>query len=248
MAKILLVEDDETICFGVCSALRKKGYEVIECSCVAEGKELLSAEDVHLILLDLNLPDGNGYDFCGWIKQNRDIPVIFLTVRDDVGDITRGLDMGADDYITKPFHIAVLESRIQAVLRRVARENLPGASISREHSPGGHASEEEVREREDHNELICGEIRLDKQKMQVYAGDENIVLTSLEYRLLLMLMENKGCILPRNRILEKIWDIDGNFVNDNTLTVAIKRLREKLGQAACITTVRRIGYRMEEKK
>ncbi len=225
MVKILLVEDDETICFGVCSALRKKGYEVVECSCVAEGKELLSVEEFHLILLDLNLPDGNGYDFCGWIKQNQDIPVIFLTVRDDVGDITRGLDMGADDYITKPFHIAVLESRIQAVLRRV----------------GFHR-------REDHDELICGEIRLDKQRMQVYAGDENIILTGLEYRLLLMLMENKGCILSRNRILEKIWDIDGNFVNDNTLTVAIKRLREKLGQAAGSTTVRRIGYRMEERK
>ena len=225
MVKILLVEDDETICFGVCSALRKKGYEVVECSCVAEGKELLSVEEFHLILLDLNLPDGNGYDFCGWIKQNQDIPVIFLTVRDDVGDITRGLDMGADDYITKPFHIAVLESRIQAVLRRV----------------GFHR-------REDHDELICGEIRLDKQRMQVYAGDENIILTGLEYRLLLMLMENKGCILSRNRILEKIWDIDGNFVNDNTLTVAIKRLREKLGQPAGSTTVRRIGYRMEERK
>ncbi len=225
MVKILLVEDDETICFGVCSALRKKGYEVVECSCVAEGKELLSVEEFHLILLDLNLPDGNGYDFCGWIKQNQDIPVIFLTVRDDVGDITRGLDMGADDYITKPFHIAVLESRIQAVLRRV----------------GFHR-------REDHDELICGEIRLDKQRMQVYAGDENIILTGLEYRLLLMLMENKGCILSRNLILEKIWDIEGNFVNDNTLTVAIKRLREKIGQAAGITTVRRIGYRMEERK
>lgn len=225
MVKILLVEDDETICFGVCSALRKKGYEVVECSCVAEGKELLSVEEFHLILLDLNLPDGNGYDFCGWIKQNQDIPVIFLTVRDDVGDITRGLDMGADDYIIKPFHIAVLESRIQAVLRRV----------------GFHR-------REDHDELICGEIRLDKQRMQVYAGDENIILTGLEYRLLLMLMENKGCILSRNRILEKIWDIEGNFVNDNTLTVAIKRLREKIGQAAGITTVRRIGYRMEERK
>ncbi|MCI8797372.1 MAG: response regulator transcription factor [Dorea sp.] len=225
MVKILLVEDDETICFGVRSALRKKGYEVVECSCVAEGKELLSVEEFHLILLDLNLPDGNGYDFCGWIKQNQDIPVIFLTVRDDVGDITRGLDMGADDYITKPFHIAVLESRIQAVLRRV----------------GFHR-------REDHDELICGEIRLDKQRMQVYAGDENIILTGLEYRLLLMLMENKGCILSRNRILEKIWDIEGNFVNDNTLTVAIKRLREKIGQAAGITTVRRIGYRMEERK
>lgn len=221
MVRIMLVEDDETICFGIRSALRKKGYEVTECSGVAEGKRLLLAEEIHLILLDLNLPDGSGYDFCGWIKQNRDIPVIFLTVRDDVKDITRGLDMGADDYIVKPFHIAVLESRIQAVLRRAARVSAM---------------------------LVCGRIRLDKQKMQVYAGEENIILTGLEYRLLLMLMENKGCILPRDRILEKIWDIDGNFVNDNTLTVAVKRLREKLGHAACITTVRGIGYRMEERE
>lgn len=221
MVRIMLVEDDETICFGIRSALRKKGYEVIECSGVTEGKHFLLAEEIHLILLDLNLPDGNGYDFCSWIKQSRDIPVVFLTVRDDVRDITRGLDMGADDYIVKPFHIAVLESRIQAVLRRAARVS---------------------------DILACGKIRLDKQKMQVYAGDENIILTGLEYRLLLMLMENKGCILPRDRILEKIWDIDGNFVNDNTLTVAVKRLREKLGHAACITTVRGIGYRMEERE
>lgn len=221
MVRIMLVEDDETICFGIRSALRKKGYEVIECSGVEEGKRLLSAGEIHLLLLDLNLPDGNGYDFCGWIKQSRDIPVIFLTVRDDVRDITRGLDMGADDYIVKPFHIAVLESRIQAVLRRAARV----ADI-----------------------LVCGRIRLDKQKMQAYAGEENIILSGLEYRLLLILMENKGCILPRDRILEKIWDIDGNFVNDNTLTVAVKRLREKLGHAACITTVRGIGYRMEERE
>lgn len=191
MVRILLVEDDETICFGIRSALGKKGYEVVECSGVAEGRRLLSAEEIHLVLLDLNLPDGNGYDFCSWIKQSRDIPVIFLTVRDDVRDITRGFDMGADDYIVKPFHIAVLESRIQAVLRRVARVS---------------------------DILVCGKIQLDKQKLQVYAGDENIILTGLEYRLLLMLMENKGCILPRDRILEKIWDIDGNFVNDNTLT------------------------------
>lgn len=221
MVRILLVEDDETICFGIRSALGKKGYEVIECSGVAEGKRLLLAEEIHLLLLDLNLPDGNGYDFCSWIKQSRDIPVIFLTVRDDVRDITQGLDMGADDYIVKPFHIAVLESRIQAVLRRAARVS---------------------------DILVCGKIRLDKQKMQVYAGDENIILTGLEYRLLLMLMENKGCILPRDRILEKIWDIDGNFVNDNTLTVAVKRLREKLGRAACVTTVRGVGYRMEERE
>lgn len=248
MVRIMLVEDDETICFGIRSALRKKGYEVIECSGVAEGKRLFLAEEIHLILLDLNLPDGNGYDFCSFIRQNRDIPVIFLTVRDDVRDITRGLDMGADDYIVKPFHIAVLESRIQAVLRRAARENPPQMSLSREYSPEEQAFGGNLHGGDDRDVLVCGKIRLYKQKMQAYAGEESIILSSLEYRLLLMLMENKGCILPRNRILEKIWDIDGNFVNDNTLTVAVKRLREKLGHAACITTVRGIGYRMEERE
>ncbi len=218
MTKILLVEDDETISFGIRSALTKKGYDVAFCSGVKEGKGFFSAE-FDLILLDLNLPDGNGYDFCSWVKERSDSPVIFLTVRDDVNDITRGLDMGADDYITKPFHIAVLESRIQAVLRRAAASHV----------------------------LACGNIRMDKKKMQVWVGEEIISLTGLEYRLLLLLMENRGCILPRNRLLEKLWDADGNFVNDNTLTVAMKRLREKLHHTPCITTVRGIGYRMEER-
>ena len=246
--KVLIVDDEKLIVKGIRFSLEQDNMEV---DCAYDGEEALNMvkEKIYdLILLDVMLPKYTGFEVCQMIREFSDVPVIMLTAKNDDMDKILGLEYGADDYITKPFHIAVLESRIQAVLRRVARENLPGASISREHSPGGHASEGEVREREDHNELICGEIRLDKQKMQVYSGDENIVLTSLEYRLLLMLMENKGCILPRNRILEKIWDIDGNFVNDNTLTVAIKRLREKLGQAACITTVRRIGYRMEEKK
>ncbi len=217
MANILLVEDDETISFGIRSALAKKGHEVACCSGMEEGKTLFSAK-FDLILLDLNLPDGNGYDFCSWVKERSDSPIIFLTVRDDVNDITRGLDMGADDYITKPFHISVLESRIQAVLR--------GAAVS--------------------CMLVCGNIRMDKKRMQVWVGEESVPLTSLEYRLLQLLMENKGCILPRNRLLEKLWDVEGNFVNDNTLTVAMKRLREKLHHEPCITTVRGIGYRMEE--
>ena len=217
MANILLVEDDETISFGIRSALAKKGHEVACCSGMEEGKTLFSAK-FDLILLDLNLPDGNGYDFCSWVKERSDSPIIFLTVRDDVNDITRGLDMGADDYITKPFHIAVLESRIQAVLRRAAVSCM----------------------------LVCGNIRMDKKRMQVWVGEESVPLTSLEYRLLQLLMENKGCILPRNRLLEKLWDVEGNFVNDNTLTVAMKRLREKLHHEPCITTVRGIGYRMEE--
>ena len=217
MANILLVEDDETISFGIRSALAKKGHEVACCSGMEEGKTLFSAK-FDLILLDLNLPDGNGYDFCSWVKERSDSPIIFLTVRDDVNDITRGLDMGADDYITKPFHISVLESRIQAVLRRAAASHV----------------------------LACGNIRMDKKRMQVWVGEESVPLTSLEYRLLQLLMENKGCILPRNRLLEKLWDVEGNFVNDNTLTVAMKRLREKLHHEPCITTVRGIGYRMEE--
>ena len=236
--KILLIEDDETISFGICSALGRKGYEVIGCFGMEEGKRIFS-EEISLILLDLNLPDGNGYDFCEWVKAKSNIPVIFLTVREEVEDITHGLNMGADDYITKPFHIAVLESRIQAVLRRTYGERQPKAPLE-----GGERETEEM----ELTLLVCGAIRLDKKKMQVWAEEEIISLTDLEYRLLLMLMENKGCILPRGRILEKLWDTRGNFVNDNTLTVAMKRLREKLHHTPCITTVRGIGYRMEEKE
>lgn len=229
--KILLVEDDETISFGIRSALTPKGYEVVCCSCMGEGKGQFSAE-FHLVLLDLNLPDGSGYDFCRWVKGRCNTPVIFLTVRDDVDDITRGLDMGADDYITKPFHIAVLESRIQAVLRRVFGGN---ADMTSENMSASHV-------------LVCGNIRLDKERMQVSVEEGAVTLTGLEYRLLLMLMENKGCILPRSRMLDRLWDADRNFVNDNTLTVAMKRLREKLHHTSCIVTVRGIGYRMEEKE
>ncbi len=219
MAKILLVEDDDTISFGIRVSLEKKGYEITACTCLADAKKLFS-DAFALVLLDLNLPDGTGYELCTWVKARCDTPIIFLTVRDEVSDITRGLDMGADDYVTKPFHIAVLESRIAAVLRRVPEE------------PDGSAA--------------CGNIRLNKEKMQVLLDGREITLTALEYRMLLILMENKGRTLPRSLILEKLWDSEGNFVNDNTLTVTVKRLREKLDHTRCITTVRGIGYRMEE--
>ena len=219
MAKILLVEDDDTISFGIRASLEKKGYEITACTCLAGAKKLFS-DAFALVLLDLNLPDGTGYELCTWVKARCDTPIIFLTVRDEVSDITRGLDMGADDYVTKPFHIAVLESRIAAVLRRVPEE------------PDGSAA--------------CGNIRLNKEKVQVLLDGREITLTALEYRMLLILMENKGRTLPRSLILEKLWDSEGNFVNDNTLTVTVKRLREKLDHTRCITTVRGIGYRMEE--
>lgn len=220
MIRILLVEDDDTISFGIASALKRKGYECIIGQSVAEGKERFSNE-CKLVLLDLNLPDGSGYDFCRWVKSRSDTPIIFLTVRDSVKDITKGLDMGADDYVTKPFHTAVLESRISAVLRRVPEED--GGIIS------------------------CGSIVLDKEKMQVSLDGEAVDLSALEYRLLHVMIENKGRTLPRNLILDKLWDADGNFVNDNTLTVTVKRLRKKLKDTPHITTIRGIGYRMEER-
>ena len=221
MTELLLIEDDDAISFGISSALKKKGYQVTACSSMEQAKSLLSG-GYQLILLDLNLPDGSGYELCRWVKQRMDIPVIFLTVRDEVRDITKGLDMGADDYITKPFNISVLESRIGAVLRRVSA----------------------------HREIVltCGALSLDRERMQAVLEGEEIGLTALEYRLLLVLMENKGRTLPRRLILEKLWDAEGNFVNDNTLTVTIKRLREKLGNTEYIVTVRGIGYRLEENR
>ncbi len=224
MTKILLVEDDENISFGIRAALSRKGYECTSCTTIEEAKDLF-APSFQLILLDLNLPDGTGYDFCRWVKEQSQTPIIFLTVRDDVKDITKGLDMGADDYITKPFHVAVLESRIAAVLRRVP-------------------DEKDVKEKQ--RTLTCGDICLDQEKMQVYLDGEPVDLTALEYRLLYVMLENKGRTLPRNLILEKLWDAEGNFVNDNTLTVTVKRLRKKLEDTKYIVTIRGIGYRMEE--
>ena len=140
MTNILLLEDDETIAFGIQKALEKKGYHLLLCSCIEEAKQVFSPA-VHLSLLDLNLPDGSGYSFCQWAKRQRDVPIIFLTVRDGAKDITRGLDMGGDDYITKPFHLSVLEARIHAVLRRTANPQ-----DSR------------------HSLLICGDIQMDCEK------------------------------------------------------------------------------------
>lgn len=224
MIQILLVEDDENISFGVKAALRRKGYECTSCAAIEEAKRLFG-DCFQLVLLDLNLPDGTGYEFCRWVKERSNTPIIFLTVRDDVKDITKGLDMGADDYITKPFHIAVLESRIAAVLRRVTDGTDAGGNPQ---------------------VITCGNIRLDKEKMQVYLDGSSVELTALEYRLLYVMLENKGRTLPRNLILEKLWDAEGNFVNDNTLTVTVKRLRKKLLDTKHIITIRGIGYRMEE--
>lgn len=221
MVKIFLIEDDYTITLGIKSFLRKNNFKVIHAENIEEGKKLFDI-DIDLILLDLNLPDGIGYEFCRYVKAIKDIPVIFITVRDEEGDIVKGLDMGADDYITKPFKFSVLLSRINAVLRRTKRQNF----------------EDEI--------LRCKDIKIIKSQTKVYKNDCKISLTVREYNLLLLLLENKNRTLTRDVLLDKLWDANREFVNDNTLSVSIKRLREKLGDASVIKTVRGLGYKVED--
>lgn len=220
MIQVLLIEDDETIAMGIAFALKKEGYIVHRASNMQEAKKIFDKE-IKMVLLDLNLPDGIGYSFCEYARSMNEVPIIFLTVRDEEEDIVKGLDMGADDYITKPFRMKVLLSRIQAVLRRTQKD-------------------------ESHI-LVCKYIRLDKERSRVYKQSKELMLSKSEFKLLLLLMENKGCTISRERILEYLWGIDGEFVNDNTLTVMIKRLRLKIEepQEKLIQTIRGIGYRLE---
>ncbi|WP_229696222.1 response regulator transcription factor [Paenibacillus albidus] len=218
---ILIVEDDETIAFGVQVFLQKNNFYVQHADTVQAAKTMLEAFHYDLLLLDCNLPDGNGFEFCSYVKKRSDIPVIFLTVRDDERDIVQGLDRGADDYIVKPFPLRVLLSRIHAVLRRA----------------GAASSTADI--------LSCGALQLDQARTQVFCGRQEVPVTAGEYRLLLILLQNKGLTLTRSMLLEKLWDLDGAFVNDNTLTVMMKRLREKLGASSSIKTIRGIGYRLE---
>ncbi|HBF0594887.1 TPA: response regulator transcription factor [Clostridioides difficile] len=219
MAKILLLEDDDTITFGIKTSLEKKNHTVCCYNTIAEAKKNFD-KTIDLILLDLNLPDGIGYEFCQYVKSIEDTPVIFLTVRDDEKDIIRGLDMGADDYVVKPFLLSVLQSRINAVLRRTHSNT--------------------------NNTITCENISLNKVEVKAYLDNVEVPLTAGEYKLLLSLMENKNRAMTRTKLLEMLWDVGGNFVNDNTLTVTIKRLREKLKNPPCIKTLRGIGYRMED--
>lgn len=219
--EICYVEDDEDIARSTGEYLAQNGYCVSVYPTIQGAKAALTADRPSLVLLDWNMPDGQGSKLCQWIRENcKDLPVIFLTVRSDARDIVDGFACGADDYVVKPFELEVLLSRIRALLRRTG-------DTSRRY-------------------LSCDGITLDKESMHVSYMGEEVFLSPAEYRLLLFLLENKGRTLKRERILEALWDVDGNFVNDNTLTVTLKRLREKLHQPACIKTVRSIGYRMEE--
>lgn len=221
MFTILIIEDDDTIAFGIKSFLSKNNYKVIHGENLKKGKELFK-NDIDLILLDLNLPDGSGFDFCRYVKEIKDVPIIFLTIKDEESTMIKGLDMGGDDYITKPFKLSVLQSRITAVLRRTLKQQI----------------QEDI--------LWCNNIKVIKSESRVYKNNNEVELTISEYNLLLQLLENKNRTVTRTILLEKIWDVNGEFVNDNTLSVAIKRLRDKLEDDYFIKTVRGIGYRLED--
>ena len=219
MKKILLIEDNEAIIMGLKYSLEQENFQVISAKTAKESKEKLDNKNIDIVLLDVSLPDGNGFEICKEIKEKNDIPIIFLTAQDEETSIVLGLDLGADDYIVKPFRTRELISRIKSVLRRYGKK-------------------------EENNIIQYKDIKIDTISAKVYKNNKEIIFTSLEYRILLMLFTNQNKLITREQLLEKIWDIAGNFVNDNTLTVYIKRIREKLEDDSIIKTVIGLGYRI----
>ncbi|SHN05259.1 DNA-binding response regulator, OmpR family, contains REC and winged-helix (wHTH) domain [Anaerosporobacter mobilis DSM 15930] len=223
--RILVVEDDRVIATGLEYSLQQEGYDVKNAYSYKEAKEQIDNVPFDLYLLDITLPDGNGYDLCKEIKKKKDTPVIFLTALEDEVNVVMGLDFGADDYIIKPFRIRELMSRIRSVLRRYHKEN-------------------------EDNVVYVADIEINVREKRLYKNNVEIILTAMEFRLLLQLLNHRGQVLTRNQLLEGIWDVSGDFVNDNTLTVYIKRLREKLEDDMCnpviIKTIRGIGYCIEK--
>lgn len=216
---ILLVEDDTMIAYGLVFALGQEGYAVTHCKDVSEAITTMINSKFDLAILDMQLPDGTGFDVREKLKGT-DTSIIFLTIVDDEGHIVRAFEGGADDYITKPFRLRELLARVRRTL------NLHGGA-------------------ERSSVVAIGKTTIDTASGKVYIGETLLDLTALEYRLLLTFASHKGQMLTRTQILESIWDASGNFVEDNTLTVYIKRLREKLGDAVNIETVRGIGYRAD---
>lgn len=220
MKKILLIEDNEAIIKGLKYSLEQEKFEVEIAKDFKTSKDKLCSNEYNLIILDVMLPDGNGFELCRYIKQNTKIPVIFLTAKDEEQDVVKGFELGADDYVIKPFRTRELISRINNILRRYEKENA--------------------------NTLRAGNIIIDLDASRVYANNKEIIFTALEYKILVLLFSNMGKTMTRDNILDKIWDVAGNFVNDNTLTVYVKRIRAKLGENDVIKTIKGIGYRVDK--
>lgn len=217
--KILLVEDNEMIVKGLVYSLSKEGFETNIAYNAQEAESKIESNVYDIIILDVMLPDGNEFELCKHIKENKDIPIIFLTAKDDEKDVVNGFNLGADDYVIKPFRTMELISRIYNVLRRYNK---------------------------DKNVIEIGQVRIDLEANRVYVDNKEVEFTALEYKILVLLYTNAGKTVTREKILDKIWDVAGKFVNDNTLTVYVKRIRDKLGKSDVIKTIKGIGYRVDK--
>ena len=222
MTRVLLIEDDKAIVENLCAFLKGEDFLVTAVDGQTKALHKLEEETYEIVLLDVTLAEGNGYSTCTAIKADYDIPIIFLTALGDEFSVVTGLDMGADDYISKPFRPRELVSRMRSVLRRTGKS---GGAVK------------------------VGDLKVDMEKGVVLRAGEELFLSALEYRLFLVFLNHRGKILSRGQLLEEIWDVAGEYVNDNTLTVYIKRLRDKIERdpqnPEIIKTVRGMGYRME---
>lgn len=221
MNRILLVEDNESIVMGLRYLFTQEKYDFDAVSTVEKAEDKIMYTPYDIVILDISLPDGTGYDVLSNIRDTRpELPVLILTARDSEDDVVRAFSLGAEDYVVKPFRNRELMSRISAILRRSGK---------------------------DERIIISGDLKIDTDSNRVFLSDREVVLTGLEYRLLVLLYRNMGKTVTRDIIYDRIWDYSGNAVNDNTLTVYIKRIRDKIGEGR-IVTVKGIGYRAEDEK
>ncbi len=223
MKRIFFVEDDLSLMGGLSFALKKQGYDVEAARTFAQAKQIWQEGRYDLVILDVTLPDGSGFDLCREIRQHSRVPILFLTAADEETDVTLGLDIGGDDYVTKPFKLAIFLSRVNALLRRSGQFEMKNEELS---SHG---------------------VRVDRLKGEVYKGQEKIDLTASEYKLLCLLMENPDQILSPEQILGRLWDWEEHYIENKTLSVYIRRLRAKIeenpGSPQRILTVRGMGYK-----
>ena len=220
MKNILLLEDDENLNRGITLKLSKEGYHVFSAYSISEAQSIFNKENIDLVISDITLPDGNGLDFGHKVREKSNAVLIYLTAMDQEIDIVNGYDTGADDYITKPFSVNILTSKVKAFMRRLGN-----------HEQGVYVSDD---------------IEVFVNDMQVKKAGTPVTLSKTELQLLIFLLENAGHILSRDSILEKVWGLDGQFVDDNTVAVNISRLKNKLG-TDCIENVRGLGYLWTEK-
>lgn len=231
--RILIIEDDKPLAAGLCRALQSEETEAVSCGTLQDALKMIhrqqeSGSGFALVLLDVNLPDGSGFDFLQEIKKKYGMAVIMLTANDMEIDIVTGLELGADDYITKPFSLAVLRARVATQLRRMREQDVPA-----------------WQRKQQNQGIVIDDYRFDFVRMEFYHGEEQVELSKTEQKLLRILVENRGISLKREVLLDRIWSSEAEFVDENALSVTVKRLRDKLGAQDRIKTVYGIGYRFE---